>query len=57
MVAPLNGNFHVCLSNDNAIVGVTVSVKITAIVVNEQWGQRPIQKMNVSSQEVAYLKN
>lgn len=57
MVASLNGNFHVCLSNDNAIVGVTVSVKITAILVNEQWGQRPIQKMNVSSQEVAYLKN
>jgi hypothetical protein len=57
MLTPLNGTYHVCLSNDNAITGVTVAVKITAIVVTEQWGQRPIQRMHISSQQVAYLKN
>lgn len=57
ILTPLKGSYHLCLSNDNAITGVTVSVKITAIVVTEQWGQRPIQKMHISSQQVAYLKN
>lgn len=57
MLSPLQGSYHVCLSNDNAITGVTVSVKITAIVVTEQWGQRPIQKLNVSSEKTPYLKN
>jgi hypothetical protein len=57
MQAPLRGTYHVCLSNDNAITGVTVAVKITAIIVKEQWGQRPIQKMHITSQQVAYLKN
>jgi len=57
MLTPLQGNYHVCMSNDNAITGVTVSVKITAIIVNEQWGQRPLQKTNIISHQVAYLKN
>ena len=57
MLTPLIGTYHVCLSNDNAITGVTVAVKITAIIVKEQWGQRPIQRMHISSQQVAYLKN
>ncbi len=57
MLTPLQGSYHVCMSNDNAITGVTVSVKITAIIVNEQWGQRPIQKTNITSHQVAYLKN
>jgi hypothetical protein len=57
MLAPLSGSYHVCLSNDNAITGVTVAVKITAIVVNEQWGTRSIDRMNISSHQDAYLKN
>ena len=57
MSYPLKGSYHVCLFNDNAITGVSVSVKITAIVVTEQWGLRSVQKMKVSSQQVPYLKN
>lgn len=57
MIEPLNGNLHVCLSNDNSLVGVSVSVKITAIVVNAQWGQRPIKRINITTKEVPYLKN
>ncbi|MCW3104459.1 MAG: hypothetical protein JWO09_2899 [Bacteroidetes bacterium] len=58
MLSPLKGNnLFVCLSNDNAITGVQVTVKITAISVNEEWGLRPIQKMHISSKQVAYLKN
>ena len=57
MTAPLQGMYHVCLYNDNAVTGVEVAVKITAIVVNRQWGTRPIQKMHVSSRQEVYLKN
>lgn len=57
MTTPLEGSYHVCLSNDNAITGVTVAVKIAAIVVTEQWETRSIQKMNVTGRQVSYLKN
>ena len=56
MLTPLAGTYHVCLANDNAITSVTVTVKITAITVTEQWGYRPVQKMQVSSRQEAYLK-
>lgn len=51
-----NDNFHVCLSNDNAVTGVMVLVKVTAIVVNEQWGNRVVQVPKVSERKEAYLK-
>lgn len=57
ITSPLAGNYHMCLMNDNAITGVTVNVKITAIIVNQKWDTRQIKKMNVASIEVPYLKN
>jgi hypothetical protein len=57
MTSPLKGTWHVCLYNDNAITGVSVSVKITAIIVKEEWGVRPAKKMQVASREEPYLKN
>jgi len=47
--------YHVCLSNDNAITGVEVSVKITAVIVNQEWGTRPIQRLHVTTRQEAYL--
>jgi hypothetical protein len=55
--APLRGILYMCLSNDNAVQGISVTVKITAITVTEQWGVRDKQKMNVASRDEAYLKN
>lgn len=57
MTSPLKGTYHMCFYNDNAITGITVSLKITAITVTDQWGTRPVQKMSVSSKEEPYLKN
>jgi hypothetical protein len=51
-----NDNFHVCLSNDNAVTGVMVLVKVTAIVVNEQWGNRVVQVPRTTQHHEAYLK-
>lgn len=53
----LKGSYHFCLSNDNAVTGVSVVVKVTAITVTENWGKRPVEKMNITSREVPYLRN
>lgn len=57
MTNNLIGTYHFCLSNDNAITGVTVTVKVTAIAVTENWGMRSVEKLNVTSRQVPYLKN
>lgn len=57
MTAPLSGMLHVCLANDNAITGITVSVRVTAIQVIEEWGTRQVQRKVVTPRQVAYLKN
>jgi hypothetical protein len=57
MTSPLIGSCFVCLMNDNAITGVNVTVKITAIQVKQVWDTRPIQKMHVASRQEPYLKN
>ena len=57
MTSPLSGMYHVCLLNDNAITGVSVTVKITAIIVNNQYGVRPVQKIHLSPRQEAYLRN
>ncbi len=56
MNAPLKGMCFICLSNDNAVTGVQVTVKVTAVCVNETWGTRPIQKFTVKSHDEPYLK-
>lgn len=57
MIDNYRGVYHVCLSNDNAIIGVTVTIKVTAIQVVETWGKRPYHKMHVKTWEEPYLKN
>jgi hypothetical protein len=57
MSSPLKGVLYFYFSNDNAVMAVTVSVKITAVMVKEQWGTRPVQKMTIKSHEEPYLKN
>ena len=57
MTSPLKGTYHICLSNDNAITGVTVAVKITTVQVKQIWGTRPIQKMHIASRQEPYLVN
>lgn len=57
MTTNLRGTYYFCLLNDNAVTGVTVVVKITAITVTENWGTRPVEKMNIISRQEPYLKN
>lgn len=57
MKTNFKGNYYVCLYNDNAITGVTVAVKIHAIVVNKQYGIRDVKHIHLTPHEEAYLKN
>lgn len=50
-----HGPYHFCLSNDNAVTGVQVAVKITAVTVTENWGTREIEKYTVSNRSVPFL--
>ncbi len=57
MTSPLNGQYFLCLYNENEFRAIDVTVKITAICVNEQWGIHTVKKMNVNSRKAPYLKN
>lgn len=46
------GTYYVCLHNDNAVVGVSVTVKVTAVTITEKWGKRTVKKMKVSERTV-----
>lgn len=54
---PIEGMLHVCLFNDNAVMPISVLVKITAIQVNQIWDTKPITKMNITNRQEMYLKN
>ncbi|MBR9923075.1 MAG: emp24/gp25L/p24 family protein [Bacteroidetes bacterium] len=57
MLSPLNGMMHFCLINDNTIRGVEVVVKVTAISVNEKWGQRVVNKRKITKSKIPFLLN
>lgn len=57
MKAPLKGKVYLALINDNTVDPITVMVKATAVIIKEVWGTRPINKMNITSRQEAYLKN
>ncbi len=57
MTSPLFGTLHFCFSNDNAVTGVTVLVKVVAITITKNWGYRNVKKMKVRSSAIPYLSN
>ncbi len=57
MKIPKQGKVYLGLLNDNIAEPIDVTVKVTAIVVTQQWGIRTFQKMHINSREVLHLKN
>jgi len=49
--------FYFCLHNDYKDVPVTVTVKITAVLINEKFTSEPVRKMNVTVKKGMHLKN
>lgn len=54
---PLKGKVYLALLNDNTVDPIQVTIKVTAIQLNEEWGTRTVQAMSVSEREEPYLKN
>ena len=57
MKTPLKGKIYLALMNDNTIDPIKVTIKVTAVSVNQQFETRTVQKMHVASRQEAYLKN
>lgn len=51
MQVPLRGKVYLGLYNDNIRDAIEVTFKVTAVVVNEVWKTKPIQKMLVTSRQ------
>jgi hypothetical protein len=54
---PRDRAFYFCLHNDNKTIQVPVTVKITAILVNEKFETRQVQKMQVTPRRGMHLRN
>lgn len=54
---PLSGTIHLALWNDNILEAIDVHVRITSIQLNQIWGVRTVNQINISSRQVAYLNN
>lgn len=55
--SPLNGTYYICLKNNNYVTPIDVTIKMSAIVVNQQWATKPIKKMNVVTKRVPFNSN
>jgi hypothetical protein len=56
MKAPLSGKIYIGLYNDNVMDPIDVLVKVTAIVVENKYAIRQVQKMHVKTRREPYLK-
>jgi len=57
ITSPKKGSLHFCFSNDNAVTGVTVTVKVVALTIKENWGIRQVKKYKINSWQEPYLNN
>lgn len=57
MKLPLLGKVYLGLMNDNIMDAIEVQVKVTAIQFRDIWATRTVQRMDVTSTKIPYLKN
>jgi len=52
-----NQTFYIGIRNPDEYYGIDIAIEVVAIVLEEEWSIRDVQKINVSSSQEAYLKN
>lgn len=57
MRTPTYGKVYLGLLNDNLTDPVRVMVKVYAVVLNQQWDYRTVDRVNIQSRTEPYLKN
>lgn len=45
------------IKNPDNMYGIQVAIEVVAVTLEEEWGLKDVQKMNITSKEVPYLKN
>jgi len=54
ILAPLRGKIYLALLNDNTIEPIKVTVRVTAISVNQRFETRVVQKMKISTRKMPF---
>lgn len=49
--------WYLGIKNPDDLYGIEVAIEVVAIILEEEWGVRDVQKFKVSTREEAYLKN
>lgn len=57
MKSPNSGKVYLGLFNDNILMSIDVNIKVVAIQIRKTWAMRTINRMNVESKKIPYLKN
>lgn len=57
MTSPINGNLYFCFKNTNKVQASTITLKINAITVTQQWGTRPVKHMSVVTKNLPFNAN
>lgn len=57
MKSPLRGKIYLGLLNDNTMDPIVVTIKVTAILLVQQWNTRTVQVMSINTRHEPYLKN
>ncbi len=51
------GNLYFCFRNTNLITAITVTLRIMAVTVNQEWGTRQVKKMNIVTKNLPFNAN
>ncbi|MEX0965994.1 MAG: hypothetical protein WD077_02055 [Bacteroidia bacterium] len=49
--------YYIGIKNPDGVYGIQVAIEVVAIVLEEEWVTRDVQKINVNERQVPYLKN
>lgn len=57
MKSPLSGKVYLGLYNDNILDAIEVNIKIVAVQIRKNMGTRIVNRMNVNTRRIPYLKS
>jgi hypothetical protein len=57
MAGSAGQTYYIGIKNPDTYHGIQVAIEVVTVVLEEEWGTRDVQKMNVTSRKVPYLKN
>jgi hypothetical protein len=56
MKSPISGKVYLGLINDNIMEPIEVVIKVSAVIINQEWENRTVNKMSVQTHSEPYFK-